>query len=70
MPGRTDGTTGSDEMKAEDARKMWAALLSAAQWQSRHTVITRSGKRAAVVVPPDWYDRAAKLMAAESKPKD
>jgi antitoxin (DNA-binding transcriptional repressor) of toxin-antitoxin stability system len=67
MPDGTAGTTGSDEMKAEDARRMWAALLSAAQWQGKHTVVTRSGKRAAVLVPPDWYDRAASLIAADDK---
>jgi hypothetical protein len=66
MTDRTHGTTGTDDsMKAEDARKMWASLLSATQWQGKHMTITRSGKRAGVLVPPGWYDRAVALMAKD-----
>lgn len=43
---------------AEDARKKWAELIGRAQHAGRHTTITRSGKRAAIVVDPAWYDRA------------
>ena len=55
--------TSTEEVKAEDARKAWAALLNGAQWQGQNTTITRSGKRAAVLVSPEWYDQAVALMA-------
>ena len=61
-------TVGPEEVKAEDARKAWGALLNGTQWLSRHTTITRNGKRAGVLVSPDWYDRAAELMAESHQP--
>jgi prevent-host-death family protein len=56
-PGETGGT-GDKPWTAEDARKKWAELLSQTQYAGKHIPITRSGKRAAILVPPDWYDRA------------
>ncbi|MET8278212.1 type II toxin-antitoxin system prevent-host-death family antitoxin [Micromonospora sp. NPDC005174] len=66
--GETDGT--ADVFTAEEARKRWAELIGRAQHAQRHSTITRSGKRAAIVVDPDWYDRAeialAKLAADDA----
>lgn len=59
MTDRPTGTDGTDDVfTAEDARKKWAELIGRAQHAGRHTTITRSGKRAAIVVDPAWYDRA------------
>lgn len=64
MPDRPVEPVRTDESrKAEDGRKDWAELLNATQWQGKHVTITRSGRRAAVLVPPDWYDRAHAALA-------
>lgn len=66
MSGGTRETGGTGKpWTAEEARKAWAELLNLAQWQGEHVTITRSNKRAAMLVPPDWYDRAKAALAAQ-----
>lgn len=43
----------------EEARKKFAELLNGSQFGGQHTVITRHGKPAGYLVPPDWYATAA-----------
>jgi prevent-host-death family protein len=65
MTGKAREPDGSeDTWTAEKARTAWADLLSKVQYGARHITITRSGKRAALLVPPEWYDRAAAALAA------
>jgi hypothetical protein len=51
--------TGPDSYPVEDARKKFADILDGTQFRSTHTQITRRGKTAGYVVPPEWYDRAS-----------
>lgn len=46
-----------EPMAVEDARKHFASLLNRTQWQGEHVKITRHGKVAGVLVPPDWYEQ-------------
>jgi prevent-host-death family protein len=64
---KESGGTGEtvDAWTAEAARKQWAELLSKVQYAGERIPITRSGKRAAIVVPPDWHDRAEAALAAQ-----
>lgn len=64
MADRPVETVRTDESyRAEDGRKQWSELLNATQWEGKHVTITRSSRRAAVMVPPDWYDRAHAALA-------
>lgn len=45
-------------VKVQEAREQFAELLNGTQWQSKHIAITRHGKTAAILVPPDWYEEA------------
>lgn len=54
-----------EEYKVQEAREQFAQLLNAAQWQGKHVAITRHGKLAAVLVPPDWYDQAVQTLAGQ-----
>lgn len=47
-----------ESMPVEEARKKFADILDGTQHHSQHVEITRRGKRAGVVVPPEWYDSA------------
>lgn len=49
----------TEEFRAEEARKLFADLLNAAQWEGKHVTITRNGRRAAMLVPVAWYDEHA-----------
>jgi hypothetical protein len=59
-------------LPAEDARKKFADLLDDSQFRSTHTEITRRGKTAGFLVPPEWYARAAEALAttAPERPTD
>jgi prevent-host-death family protein len=59
-----------DEMAIEEARRRFADLVNAALWRDEHVVITRHGKRAAVLVSPEWYERARTALgeASEASP--
>jgi prevent-host-death family protein len=45
-----------ETVKAEDARKAFAELLNATQWQGKIVFISRHGRVAGVLVPADWYE--------------
>lgn len=53
-----------ESLPVEEARKKFADILDGTQHHSQHVEITRRGKRAGVVVPPEWYDRAIESLAA------
>lgn len=55
--------TEPDTFPVEDARKKFADILDGTQFRSTHAQITRRGKRAGYVVPPEWYDRAVEALA-------
>lgn len=57
--------TKPDSLPVEEARKKFADLLDGSQFRSTHTEITRRGKPAGYVVPPEWYARAVEALAAE-----
>lgn len=55
--------TKPQSLPAEEARKKFADLLDGTQFRSAHTEITRRGKPAGYVVPPEWYDAAVEALA-------
>jgi prevent-host-death family protein len=57
--------TSPESFPVEDARKKFADILDSTQFRSTHVQITRRGKRAGYVVPPEWYDRAVEALAQE-----
>lgn len=57
--------TKPDSLPVEEARKKFADLLDGSQFRSTHTEITRRGKPAGYVVPPEWYARALEALAGE-----
>lgn len=58
--------TGPESLPVEEARKKFADILDGTQFRSTHTEITRRGKAAGVVVPPEWYARAVEALAQEA----
>jgi prevent-host-death family protein len=57
--------TGPESLPVEEARKKFADVLDGTQFRSTHTEITRRGKPAGYVVPPEWYARAVEALARE-----
>lgn len=57
--------TKPESLPVEDARKKFADILDGTQFRSTHTEITRRGKTAGYVVPPEWYARAVEALARE-----
>lgn len=57
--------TKPQSLPVEEARKKFADLLDDSQFRSAHTEITRRGKTAGYVVPPEWYARAVEALAQE-----
>jgi PHD/YefM family antitoxin component YafN of YafNO toxin-antitoxin module len=55
--------TSPQSLPVEEARKKFADLLDDSQFRSTHTAITRRGKIAGYVVPPEWYARAVNALA-------
>lgn len=49
----------------EDARSSLGDIVIAAAERGEHTVITRYGKPAAVIVPVDWYEAAKAALVTE-----
>ncbi|MFG2598979.1 type II toxin-antitoxin system Phd/YefM family antitoxin [Streptomyces sp. NPDC048462] len=47
----------------EQARKEFADLLDGSQHKGEHAEITRRGKPAGILVPPDWYGAAIAALA-------
>lgn len=64
--------TSPQSLPVEEARKRFADLLDDSQFRSTHTAITRRGKTAGYVVPPEWYERAVEALeggpAKEQRP--
>ena len=60
--------TKPESLPVEEARKRFADVLDGSQFRSTHTEITRRGKAAGVVVPPEWYEQALQALAGE-RPK-
>lgn len=54
-----------ETVKVQEAREQFAQLLNGTQWQGKHIAITRHGKTAGVLVPPDWYERATQALKGE-----
>jgi prevent-host-death family protein len=55
--------TKPQSLPVEEARKKFADVLDGTQFRSTHTEITRRGKPAGYVVPPEWYASAAEALA-------
>jgi hypothetical protein len=55
--------TEPESFPVEDARKKFADILDGTQFRNAHAQITRRGKRAGYVVPPEWYDSAIEALA-------
>ncbi len=55
-----------ESLPVEQARTKFADILDGTQHHSQHFRITRRGKSAGYVVPPEWYARA--LEALEPAP--
>lgn len=51
-----------ESVPVEEARKKFADILDGTQHHAQHVEITRRGKRAGVVVPPEWYDSAVEAL--------
>lgn len=47
-----------DETGIERARQALGEIVDRARIAGEHTVITRQGKPAAVIVPVEWYEQA------------
>jgi prevent-host-death family protein len=52
-----DHSVSSDEL-----RRHSRPLLNEVQYEDAHLTVTRHGERAAVMVPPGWYDAARKAL--------
>lgn len=50
-------------LPVEEARKTLADVLDGTQHHGAHVEVTRRGKRAGVVVPPEWYDTAVAALS-------
>lgn len=57
-------------LPVEEARKTFADILDGTQFQGAHIEITRRGKAAGVVVPPEWYARAVAALNPAPAPSD
>lgn len=51
-----------EEIGLEDARRQIGELVDLARLAGQHTVITRHGKSAAVIVGSVWYDAVVSLI--------
>lgn len=54
--------TKPESLPVEEARKKFADVLDGSQFRSTHTEITRRGKPAGYVVPPEWYAEAVEAL--------
>lgn len=54
MTDRTSGQVGIREFKAQ-----LSELVGRVQFRGETIAVTKNGKRVAVLVPAEWYDRAA-----------
>jgi prevent-host-death family protein len=49
-------------ISSEDLRRRSRQLLNEVQYDDVHVTVLRHGERAAVMVPPGWYDAARKAL--------
>lgn len=59
--------TKPESLPVEEARKKFADVLDGSQFRSTHTEITRRGKPAGYVVPPEWYDEAVEALTEKRR---
>ncbi|MEU9670382.1 type II toxin-antitoxin system Phd/YefM family antitoxin [Streptomyces bobili] len=59
--------TKPESLPVEEARKKFADILDGTQFRRAHTEITRRGKAAGVVVPPEWYDEAVEALTEKRR---
>jgi hypothetical protein len=59
--------TKPESLPVEEARKKFADILDGTQFRSTHTEITRRGKAAGVVVPPEWYGEAVEALTEKRR---
>lgn len=57
-----------ESLPVEQARAKFADVLDGTQHHSQHFEITRRGKSAGYVVPPEWYARALEALEATPTP--
>lgn len=51
-----------ESVPVEEARKKFADILDGTQHHGQHWQITRRGRPAGIVVPPEWYDSAVEAL--------
>jgi hypothetical protein len=56
------------EVLAAEARRDFSAVLDDVEHHGTHVKVQRYTTVAAVMVPPDWYARAAQALAASGEP--
>jgi len=54
-----------EETGIEQARKGLGEIVDRARIAGEHTVITRAGKPAAVIVPVEWYEEVKTLIGKD-----
>jgi prevent-host-death family protein len=54
-----------NEIGVEEARQTLGELVALARMTGQPTRLTRYGKPAAVIVSPDWYEKAVKALGKE-----
>lgn len=59
--------TKPESLPVEEARKKFADILDGTQFRSAHTEITRRGKAAGVIVPPEWYEQAVEALTGKRR---
>jgi prevent-host-death family protein len=55
--------TKPQKLPVEEARKKFADLLDGTQFRGEHAEITRRGKPAGYLVPPEWWAAAVDALA-------
>ena len=56
------------QVQSGEARRDLSSLLDEVEHHGVHVTVLRYTTPAAVIVPPDWYARAAQALAASSEP--
>ena len=59
--------TKPESLPVEEARKKFADILDGTQFRSTHAEMTRRGKAAGVVVPPEWYEEAIEALTEKRR---
>ncbi len=56
------------EVQASEARRDFGSVLDDVEHHGTHVLVQRYTTLAAVMVPPDWYARAERALAAIGEP--